>query len=127
MAPDQALERSSVCRRVRPSAIMFTQDSIKNQFQDGHSLLETTVQIAREEVGKRDIELMTVIEVGDGRLFSIDNRRLAVFRLLEICGRVGTIKVEIGDYFRWSMEWKRKFTTTNGGSTIRVRPGCQKC
>ena len=108
--------------RIRPSPIHFTQDSIKNTFRDGHTLLETALQIVREEVGKRDIiPLISVIRVGDGRLFTLDNRRLAVFRLLEICNRVGTTKVEVVPASRWSNEWNRKATTADGGKTIVVR------
>jgi Alpha-kinase family len=109
--------------RVRPSTIMFTQDSIKDNFQDGHSLLETALQIAREDIGKRDIQMITVIRVLDGRLFALDNRRLAVLRLLEMCGRVGTIKVEVVPVSRWTDEWKRKVTTSNGGIDIMIRGG----
>jgi Alpha-kinase family len=107
--------------RVRPSTIRFTQDSIKNRFQDGHTLLETTLQIAREDIGKRDIQMITVIRADRGLLFALDNRRLAVFRLLEMCGRVGTIKVEVVPVDRWTGEWNRKDTTNNGGLDISIR------
>eukprot|EP00978_Attheya_sp_CCMP212_P006113 scaffold13787_cov59-Attheya_sp.AAC.2 len=79
------------CVRVRPTTIKFTHDSIKDRFQDGHTLLETALQIARQDIGKRDLRMLTVVRVDDGRLFSLDNRRLAVFRLLEMCNKVGTI------------------------------------
>jgi hypothetical protein len=109
--------------RVRPSTIKFTHDSIKDRFQDGNALSETAVQIARQDVGKRDIRMITVVRLADGRLFSLDNRRLAVFRLLEMCGKVGTIKVGVMSISTCVDEWNRKVTTTNGGETILVRPG----
>ena len=109
--------------RVRPSAIHFTHDTVKNHFQDGHTLLETALQIAREEVGKRDIRMINVVRASGGRLYALDNRRLAVFRLLEICGKVGTIKVEIVPVSNCSEEWNRKTTTSNGGVSISVRGG----
>jgi hypothetical protein len=112
--------------RVRPSTIKFTHDSIKDRFQDGHTLSDTAVQIARQDVGKRDIRMITVVRVADGRLFSLDNRRLAVFRLLEMCGKVGTIKVEVVSWSKWEDEWNRKVTTTTGGETILVRGGNYK-
>ncbi len=74
-----------VFRRVKPSSIIFTQDSIKNQFQDGYSLSETVLQIARQDIGKRDIKMIAIVEISQD-LFALDKRRLAVFRLLEICG-----------------------------------------
>ena len=52
--------------RIRPSHIHFTQDSIKNTFRDGHTLLETALQIVREEVGKRDIPLISSFGLGTG-------------------------------------------------------------
>ncbi|KAL3902586.1 MAG: hypothetical protein SGILL_010775, partial [Bacillariaceae sp.] len=108
--------------RVPPSKIMFTQDSIKERFQDGHSLLDTALQIARQEVGKRDIPMISVVTAENGRLFALDNRRLAVFRLLEMSGRVRTIKVEVVPGSRWANEWNRKVTTTNGGVSVVLRP-----
>ena len=53
--------------RIRPSHIHFTQDSIKNTFRDGHTLLETALQIVREEVGKRDISSTDISHPGWGR------------------------------------------------------------
>lgn len=107
--------------RVRPSAIHFTQDSIKSTFQDGNTLLDTAIQIARHDVGKRDIRMITVIRLDERRLFTLDNRRLAVFRLLEICGKVGSIKVEVVPYETWADEWQRKCTTITGGGVISIR------
>ena len=113
-----------VFRRVRPSSIMFTQDSIKNLFQDGHTLLETALQIARKDIDKRDIQMISVVEDEyQGSLFALDNRRLAVFRLLEICGRVGTIKVEVVPFIRWIGEWCSKKTTTCEGAYVKIRAG----
>ena len=116
---DPAIYRDLV--RVNPSAIKFTQDSIKNNFQDGHTLLETTLQIARQEVGRRDISMINVVRMKDGRLFALDNRRLAVFRLLEICGRLRSIKVEIVSPAIYKDEFCQKVTTSNGGENIHVR------
>jgi hypothetical protein len=108
--------------RARPCEIKFTHDSISSQFQDGHSLLETAVQIGRQEVGKRDICMINVVRANGGlELFALDNRRLAVFRLLEMSGRVGTIKVEVVPYHRWKDELTSKNTTMNGGESILVR------
>lgn len=67
--------------------------------------------------------MISFIRSHDGRLFTLDNRRLAVFRLLEMCNRVGTIKVTIVHYNNWSSEWNSKLTTTCGGATVRIRGG----
>ena len=47
--------------RVRPSSTMFTQDSIKNLFQDGHIFLETAPQIAHQDIDKHDIQMIAVL------------------------------------------------------------------
>ena len=107
--------------RVRPSAIKFTQDNVQFRFQDGHTLYETALQIARQDVSKRDIGMINVVRTREGTLFALDNRRLAVFRLLEICGRVRTIKVEMVPVTTCVDEWNRKLTTTNGGESIEIR------
>jgi len=107
--------------RVRASAIRFTHDSISYHFQDGHTLLQTAIQIAREDVEHRDIRMINVVRVRDGTLYALDNRRLAVFRLLEMCGRVRTIKVEIVPLSTNTDEWNRKLTTTNDGAIIDIR------
>ena len=111
--------------RVNPSTIKFTQSDIKDRFQDGHTLLETAVLIARQDVGKRDIPMITVVRASDKRFYA-DNRRLAVFRVLEMCGKVRTIKVEVVPFTSRSSEWSRKMTTTTRGETIRVRQGNYK-
>ncbi|KAL7577468.1 hypothetical protein ACA910_004750 [Epithemia clementina (nom. ined.)] len=111
------------CIRVRPSSIMFTQDSIKDRFQDGHTLYQASLDIAQQDIGKRDFEIISVTRLPDGRLFALDNRRLAVFRLLEMAGRVGTIKVDVVPYEIGYSEWKHKYTTNTGGATIKIRPG----
>eukprot|EP00957_Ditylum_brightwellii_P024099 1817560-Ditylum_brightwellii.AAC.1 len=108
--------------RIRPSKILLNQDSIKDRFQDGHTLLQTALQIAQEEVGKGDIPLINVVKADDGRFFALDNCRLAVFQLLEIYGQVGTIKVEVVTSIRWKNEWNHKVTTTNGSKVIVLRP-----
>ena len=107
--------------RIRPSAIKFTQDNVQFRFQGGHTLHETALQIARQDVSKRDIGMINVVRTREGTLFALDNRRLAVFRLLEISGRVRTIKVEMVPVTTCVDEWNRKLTTTNGGESIKIR------
>lgn len=86
MATSPPVARTHI--RLRPSSIMFTQDTVKDTFQDGNSLHGTILQIARQDVGKRDIRMITVLASSDGRYFALDNRRLAVFRILAMCDRV---------------------------------------
>ena len=64
--------------RVRPFAIHFTHDTVRNNSQDGHTLLETVLQIACKEVGKQDICMINVVRESSGGLFALDNLKLAV-------------------------------------------------
>ena len=52
------------------------------------------------------------------RLYTLDNRRLAVFRLLSILERVQVIKMRV---VQKTKEWEQKFNTTTDGTVVRVR------
>eukprot|EP00415_Alexandrium_ostenfeldii_P002088 UN2088 len=54
-----------------------------------------------------------------GHHYSLDNRRLAVFRLLQIMGKVRRIKAQLIP--KPDAEWSRKFDTQNDGTAITVR------
>lgn len=41
------------------------------------------------------VTMIRVVEHDDGCLYSLDNRRLAVFRLLQLAGRVRKIKAKV--------------------------------
>lgn len=107
-------------RRVFPSEIYFTQSSIKSCFQDGRSLMETARQVARHDIDKSEIVMMRVVSY-NGRLWSLDNRRLAVFRLLAMTDKVYKVKVEVVPFEQVSEEWYRKRDAENDGVRIRVR------
>ena len=108
--------------RMKPSEIRFTQDTIKYQFQDGNSLEQTACQIAAHDLQKRDMPMITVVKY-QGVYYSLDNRRLAVFRLLEYAGKLSHsgIKVEIADLSRRHHEFNKKFSTSCHGRQITVR------
>ncbi|CAD7925975.1 unnamed protein product [Amoebophrya sp. A120] len=111
-------------QRVFPSDIMFTQKSIKDRFHDGNTLLYTALTLARQEIQKSDIPMITVVQCKDGTLRSLDNRRLAVFRLLGMTRKIHKIKVEIVPVSRVADEYNRKFDGGNG-EEIHVRQSNQ--
>lgn len=82
------------CTFVLPSEVRFTQDSISGAFRDGTSLLATVVELASREIEKRDIEMVRIVW-HNGAWYTLDNRRLACFRLLEMCGRVRSITCRV--------------------------------
>lgn len=104
---------------VDPSDVGFTQCSISPTFQDGRKLLDVVLQLARSDIQKRTIPMMNVVRHDDGWLYSLDNRRLAVFRLLKMAGCVYRIKVRVVS--KPQHEWRRKFDTRTEGAQVRVR------
>lgn len=109
----------AIFRHLYPSEIGFTQHSIAPHFQDGRTLLEVALQLARSDIQKRDIPMINVVLHSDGYYYSLDNRRLAVFRLLEIVEVVSQIKVRIVPKPR--SEWRRKYDTFTEGQSVQVR------
>ncbi len=102
--------------RIDPWKVRFSQDSISYHFKD--KALGTIDDLAEKlrsgKINPTDVPPIRITEI-DGKLFTLDNRRLEAFR------RAG---IEIP--FRWATpeelareQWK--FTTINEGSTIIVR------
>ncbi|CAD7925974.1 unnamed protein product [Amoebophrya sp. A120] len=102
-----------------PCDILFTQNSIKGQFQDGRTLLDTALELARQDIQKRDIPMITAVRY-QGDLWTLDNRRLAVFRLLQMANKLHKIKVEVVSFDRVEDEFNRKWDGANG-HTIAIR------
>lgn len=101
--------------RRKPSEIRFSQDSIKSRWKDDSCQIgETLDQLLKGEINVDDIEQITV-KIRNGNLYSGDNRRLWVFQKLEKLGKCDAITVKFG-YID-----PRKFTTTNLGTSVRIR------
>lgn len=54
----------------------------------------------------------------NGKWFTLDNRRLWIFRRLEEGGHITNVDVNVVSSDRLRA---RKFTTTNGGVSVRIR------
>lgn len=110
-------KNAAVTRRsgvIDPTSVNFTQDSIRSTFKDGGSLQDLVSGLKDGSINPSDIPAIRVFEV-DGALFSLDNRRLHAFRKAGVPIRVKPATVdEISDE-------SFKFTTKNGGESIRVR------
>eukprot|EP00392_Amoebophrya_sp_AT5.2_P004926 g4935.t1 len=101
-------------------------DTIKDAFQSGESLLETAIMLAKENIQKRDIPMIQVVKytrpgASAPAFYSLDNRRLAVFRLLEMCGKLRSIKCELVPLERREAEFHRKLNQDSDGEKIKVR------
>lgn len=111
-----------------PTQIGFTQDSIATHFKDGRSLqsvlgyqLGSRKRRRGNECTIADSEVIQVIFV-NGHYYSLNNRLLAVHRLLEIKGAVDVIKVNVVAFPNDSAS---KFTTRCDGDWVQLR-GCEE-
>ncbi|MEY4591067.1 MAG: hypothetical protein RL497_3143, partial [Pseudomonadota bacterium] len=97
-----------------PKTIRFTQDSIKSTFKDGRSLRGLIDDLKSGNVTANDLPAIRTFE-RDGKLYSLDNRRLKAFQEagVPIRTRPATADEIANEAF--------KFTSKNDGASIRVR------
>jgi hypothetical protein len=97
-----------------PTSVRFSQSSISYHFRDGRTIDELAEGLRTGQVRPEDILPLRLVEK-DGVLYTLDNRRLEAFRRagVKIPWRMATAE-EIAEE-----QWK--FTTTNSGTSIKVR------
>ena len=99
---------------LNPEELHYTQDSIKRTFQCGRSLQSTIRELQRNpDAAFKSIPTIQVFEL-NGKMWTADNRRLYCFRQ----ARLSEIPVRCVNAAGVD---PRKFTTYNGGLSIRVR------
>ncbi|KAH3896166.1 uncharacterized protein LOC127864358 [Dreissena polymorpha] len=106
--------------QLKPSEILYSQDSINIYFDsksshDGHKLGETLDDICEGNCSFESVPAITVVNQ-DGKWMTTNNRRLWVFKELELLGRCLTVPVNVGE----SIPEARR-TTRNGGLSIIIR------
>lgn len=107
----RALEASI---KVKISDVLFTQDTGFSTFTDKRWLAQTIYEIAKKKLDPQDLPLLRVCRSGDGRLWSLDNRRLYVFRECN----VRSILVELIDNTNECLEYTcKRFGMINGSSS----------
>jgi len=102
---------------LKPSDILYAQDSISNRFRGLpiRYIGDTLDKLLKDSSYIQNIPNIEVVEI-NGKLFSMDNRRLWVYKKAEELGSLEKI-----DVIRTSSFNRNKFTTKNGGTSIRVR------
>ena len=106
--------------RIKPSDVMFSQESVNNFFDkrsrhSGILIGETLDDICEGRCNIDDIPTIRVMKRG-GNWVTADNRRLWVFRELERLGKCNTIPVNETYYIP-----PEKLNSENGGVSVRVR------
>jgi len=118
---------------VDPFTIYFTHHAISKRFRTGQ-LIDDVIQDILE--GRTSVEDFPQLEVTlrAGKLYSISNRRLFVFRVLAALGftRLAKVKIclpscrklqrQIWDWklSKWSSKWESAFSTLTGGLAVEV-------
>jgi hypothetical protein len=99
---------------VDPNEVRFSQHSISYRFRDGGTIDDLAEGLRTGQIRPEDVPPLRLLEK-DGRYFTLDNRRLEAFRRAgaKIPWRMATPEEVAAE------SWK--FTTTNGGVTVRVR------
>lgn len=79
---------------MKPSEIYFSQDSIKNTFEYGQSIHDTLKMCQEDPMAIHQIPTMRVC-MKNGKWFTLDNRRLWIFRRLEEGGHIIDVDVNV--------------------------------
>ena len=100
--------------RLKPSEIFYTQDTIYERFSKGGFVKETWSDVKEGRVQITDFPALSVVKRYD-KYWSLDNRRLWIFKKAEQHGICSTVEV----YVNTNFSWNQRFTTTNGGEIYR--------
>ncbi len=104
-------------RWIDPQAVRFTQESISYTFKEGGTIDDLASGLRTGVVLAAGVEPIRLVE-REGRLYTLDNRRLEAFR------RAGAaVPYRMATAREIRREWARKFTTTSDGVAVTVRGG----
>jgi len=98
---------------LHPDHIYYTQETIRDVFQNGIPLIETLEQLRSASITVNDIPPIKVLEY-EGKWWTIDNRRLWVFREY---GQVIPVE-KVNEEYKGHVFYKRKNTQTKGKSIL---------
>ena len=84
--------------QMRPTDLLFSQTTIKSTMSRGEFIPTLIENIKRTGRYDRDwVPIEIAKDSNNGRWYSQDNRRLYIFRVLEVSGYVSTVPVSILD------------------------------
>ena len=101
-------------KTIDPAIVRFSQDSINKNFGSGGSVDELATALQNGTTAVSEIPAIRLVE-RNGQLFTLDNRRLEAFRRagVDVPYRMATPEEIMNEMW--------KFTSRNGGTSIRVR------
>eukprot|EP00933_Yihiella_yeosuensis_P004843 TRINITY_DN109242_c0_g1_i1.p1 TRINITY_DN109242_c0_g1~~TRINITY_DN109242_c0_g1_i1.p1 ORF type:complete len:256 (+),score=27.92 TRINITY_DN109242_c0_g1_i1:527-1294(+) len=112
---------------IRTQELYFTQDSCAKHFKDSNhtgqpklTIHDSFNALLTHEVRQRDIEMIEVV-FREGYYYSVNNRRLAMYLLLNLCGACPRLKVRLVSEDAPHVRWGKRFTTTCDGMWIVIR------
>lgn len=101
---------------IDPATVRFSQSSVSPSFSSGGSIENLAAGLRSGDIPPGEVPPIRLVE-RDGNLFTLDNRRLVAFQQagVSVPYRMATAAEENAE--KW------KFTTTNAGTSIRIRGG----
>lgn len=109
-----------VVKMMDPLVIRFSQGNIGEQFKDGTDIFDTYERIC-EGMEKRQVPMMHVVQRTSGQFVTLDNRRLAVYKMACRAGKCRAVKVQWVPLAEVKDELRRKSDSTVEGLSVRVR------
>lgn len=97
-----------------PADIYYSQDTIRRHLGDGRTIFEILDECQDDPDAIDHIEMIRVCKVGH-RWFSLDNRRLWIFKKLWQRGYLETLTVKVVHFIP-----DYKLTTTSGGKYVQI-------
>jgi RHS repeat-associated protein len=101
---------------IEPQQVRFTQNSISSSFKQGGTVGGLAEGLKVGAVSAEKVPAIRVVEM-NGKLYSLDNRRLEAFRRAGVSPRFEVIPLNQAEK---ELSWK--FTTKNDGESVRVKP-----
>lgn len=112
---DDTIPRTENRGSINPAFVRFTQNTISSSFPSGGNVEELAEALQSGTVSPDDIPPIRLVE-REGKLYSLDNRRLEAFRRAQV-----DIRYRMATDEEIRTEWRRKFTTTNDGESVVIR------
>lgn len=105
-----------------PLSIRFSQDTISEHFKDDPemSICDTFEKITAG-MQKREVPMMHVVRRMDGQLVTLDNRRLAVYKMARRAGGCGNVKLKLVPMEQVKNELRHKSDSKVDGLSVKVR------